>query len=108
MNSSESSSTGLPQSAIRPFIFLLTLHTALLVASNAGGAKMIALPGGLAASATVFSYMATFAILDVIADRYGRKYAQITINLGLIGLVTSVVFYQLTIAAPPADFWKGQ
>lgn len=97
-----------PPKNLRVFVLLLTLHTALLVASNAGGAKMIAVPGGLAASATVFSYMATFAILDVIAELYGKKYSQLTINLGLLGLVLSVVFYQLTIAAPPADFWKGQ
>jgi uncharacterized integral membrane protein (TIGR00697 family) len=90
------------------FIYLLTFHTALLVASNAGGAKMIALPGGLAASATVFSYMGTFVILDAISELFGKKFSIIAINVGLTALVVSVLFFQLSIASAPAPFWKGQ
>lgn len=90
------------------FIYLLTIHTALLVASNAGGAKMIALPFGLAASATVFSYMATFVILDIISEVYGKEKAKITINVGLMALVLSVTFFTISILAPSAVFWNGQ
>lgn len=92
----------------RAYVLLLTLHTALLVASNAAGAKMIAVPGGLAASATVGSYMGTFIILTIIADKFGRQYSKLAINVGLIALAISVAFFQLAIITPAAEFWKNQ
>ena len=58
---------------------------------------MIAVPGGLAASATVFSYMATFVILDTISELFGKRYSAITINVGLTALVVSVLFFQLSV-----------
>jgi queuosine precursor transporter len=90
------------------FVSLLTLHTGLLVASNAAGSKMIGLPFGLAASATVFSYALTFLILDAIAELFGREYSKLTINVGLGAVFMSVIFFSIAIAAPSADFWKNQ
>lgn len=90
------------------FLYLLTFHTALLVASNAAGTKMIALPGGLAASATVFSYMVTFVVLDIVSELYGKKYSKLVINVGLGALILSVAFFQFSIIAPAADFWSHQ
>ena len=90
------------------YIWLLSLHTSLLIASNAGGAKMIAVAGGLAASATVFSYSITFPICDVINELFGRRAARLAVNVGLAGLVLSVVFFQISMAAPSAPFWTGQ
>lgn len=69
---------------------------------------MIAVVGGFAASATVFSYMFTFVILAVIAELFGRNAAKTVINVGLFGLVVSVLFFMLAIYAPPASFWNGQ
>ena len=89
-------------------IWLISIHTSLLIASNAGGAKMIAVPGGLAASATVFSYAITFPLCDVINELFGKRAARLAVNVGLVGLVLSVAFFQLSIWAPAADFWKGQ
>lgn len=90
------------------YIWLLSLHTSLLIASNAGGAKMIAVWGGLAASATVFSYAVTFPICDLVNEFYGKRAARQTVNIGLLGLVLSVIFFQFAIAAPAAPFWQGQ
>lgn len=92
----------------RFFFYLLTFHTALLVASNAAGSKMIALPHGLAASATVFSYMGTFVILSAISELFGKRYAALTINVGLVALILSVIFFQISIHSKPAPFWKDQ
>lgn len=89
-------------------VWLISVHTALLIASNAGGAKMIALPWGLAASATVFSYAITFPVCDVINELYGREVARLTVNVGLAGLVISVLFFQFAIHAPAASFWEDQ
>jgi uncharacterized integral membrane protein (TIGR00697 family) len=88
--------------------WLISVHTSLLIASNAGGAKMIALPGGLSASATVFSYSITFPICDLINEFFGNRAARLTVNIGLAGLVISVLFFQFAIQAPGASFWNGQ
>ena len=52
-------------------MWLISIHTSLLIASNAGGAKLIAVFGGLSASATVFSYALTFPIADIINELAG-------------------------------------
>lgn len=89
-------------------IALIGLNTALLVASNAGGAKLIALPFGLAASATVFSYALSFMFTDIISELYGLKAAKLAVYVGFGGLILAVLFFVISIAAPPAPFWPGQ
>lgn len=69
---------------------------------------MIALPLGLTASATVLSYMFTFVVLDTIAELYGREYSRIVINLGLLGMAVSALYFQFTIWLPPARVWPHQ
>jgi uncharacterized integral membrane protein (TIGR00697 family) len=66
------------------------------------------LPFGLTASATVFSYMFTFVILDTIAELYGRAYSKFVINLGLLGMAISAIYFEFTIFLPAADFWNEQ
>src|SRR5687768_10900309 len=89
-------------------IWLIAANAALLVASNAGGSKMISVYGGLAASATVFSYAVTFVMADVINELFGIRIARLNVNVGLAGLALSVIFFQISIAAPPAAFWPNQ
>lgn len=104
----ESSAGGILTQRTVTAIWLISLHTSLLIASNAGGAKMIGLFGGLAASATVFSYSLTFPICDIVNELFGRGVARLMVNIGLAGLVVSVIFFQFSIWAPPASFWGGQ
>jgi queuosine precursor transporter len=92
----------------RAFVYLMTVHSAVLVASNAGGAKIIALPGGLAASATAISYIMSFVILDSIAEIFGRAYSRTVIHVGLVAGLVSVVFFELSIALPPSPVWHNQ
>lgn len=92
----------------RAVFWLISIHTALLIASNAGGAKMIGLPWGLAASATVFSYAATFPLADCINEVGGKKIARLAVNIGFVGLLILVGFLQLSIWSPAAPFWNGQ
>lgn len=92
----------------RAFVYLMTVHSAALVASNAGGSKIVALPGGLAASATAISYIMSFVILDSIAEVFGRAYSRMVIHVGLLAGLVSVVFFELSIALPPAPFWHNQ
>lgn len=95
-------------SKLKVYLVLLTLHTSLLIASNAAGAKLFALPFGLAASATVISYMLTFVTLDAIAELYGRDSSRFVINIGLASLAVSVLFFQIAIHLPPATGWPDQ
>lgn len=89
-------------------IWLISIHTTLLLASMAGGAKLIAVVGGLSASATVFSYAVTFPIADLINELAGPKIARLAVNIGFAAAITLVLFLQLCIWAPPAPFWPGQ
>jgi queuosine precursor transporter len=93
---------------LRVFVVLLTIHTSLVIASNAAGSKLIALPLGLAASATVISYMLSFVLLGSIAELFGRAQARLVVNLGLAAMALSVGFFELAIHLPAADFWAHQ
>jgi uncharacterized integral membrane protein (TIGR00697 family) len=90
------------------FLLLMSLHGSLLVTSTVAGSKVFALPYGLSASATVLSYMATFIMLDTIAEIYGRSYSRLVINLGLLGMAVSALYFEFTIRLPPAEFWPHQ
>ncbi len=90
------------------FVVLLTIHTSLVIASNAAGSKLIALPLGLAASATVISYMLSFVLLGSIAELFGRAKARLVVNLGLAAMALSVGFFELAIHLPAAPFWTHQ
>ena len=92
----------------RIVLWLISAHTALLLASNAGGAKMIAVFGGFAASATVFSYALTFPLCDVLNEIGGPRTARLAVNVGFMGLVILVGFLQLCVWVPPASYWDGQ
>jgi uncharacterized integral membrane protein (TIGR00697 family) len=92
----------------RLLIYLIGLNTALLVASNAGGAKIIAVYGGLAASATVFSYALSFTFTDVISEVFGPEKARLTVQVGFLGVIVSVLFFKVAVWAPAAPTWGGQ
>ncbi|HXY99106.1 MAG TPA: queuosine precursor transporter [Stellaceae bacterium] len=93
---------------LRVFVVLLTIHTSLVIASNAAGSKLIALPLGLAASATVISYMLSFVLLGSIAELFGRALARLVVNVGLAAVALSVTFFELAIRLPAAAFWMHQ
>ena len=104
----EAASPTLSDKSLRVFIALLTIHTALVISSNAAGSKLIALPLGLAASATVISYMLSFVLIGAIAELFGRDYARLVVNLGLAAMAISVAFFELAIHLPAAGFWTQQ
>jgi len=89
-------------------LLILTLHTSLLVASNVGGAKLIALPLGLTASATVISYMLTFLLIFIATEIFGSRYAKLMVALGFVSMVVAVLFFELTLQLPAASTWNDQ
>jgi len=89
-------------------LLVLTLHTSLLVASNVGGAKLIALPLGLTASSTVISYMITFFLISIATEIYGSRFAKLMIGLGFVSMVVAVLFFELSLRLPAASTWNDQ
>jgi queuosine precursor transporter len=92
----------------RYFLILMTLYSSLLITSTVAGSKLFQLPFGYEASATVFSYLLTFIILDTIAELYGKSYSKLVINLGLVGMGVSALYFEFTIFLPPAAVWRHQ
>lgn len=86
---------------------LLGLFVSILVASNAGGSKLIAI-GSLTASATVISYALSFLITDVVSEVYGAKVAGKFVWVGFIGAILSVLFFMIAVELPPASFYTDQ
>jgi uncharacterized integral membrane protein (TIGR00697 family) len=87
---------------------LMTLHSSLAVTSTIAGAKLFAITTGFFASATVFSYMLTFLALDSIAELFGKEYARFVINVGLLAMALSAIYFQFSIWLPPAPEWHDQ
>ncbi len=100
MNHSESRS-------MKMLLLLFSVNTGLLVASNAGGAKLFSF-GPLTASATVLSYSCGCLSLDLINEFYGRRMANLAVAFGFVAILLSVVFFNIAIVLPPAPEWGGQ
>lgn len=86
---------------------LLGLFVSILVASNAGGSKLIAF-GPTIASATVVSYALSFLITDVTSEVYGREVANRFVIIGFLGALLGVGFFAITTALPPASVYQDQ
>jgi len=84
-------------------ICLASLHTALLVTSMVAGAKLVALPFHLSASATVLSYTLTFMILDTLAELYGPSVSKFIITMGLVSMVLAAAYMETAavLESPP-------
>ena len=81
-------------------VCLASLHTALLVTSMVAGAKLVALPFHLSASATVLSYTLTFVILDTLAELYGPSVSRFVITMGLVAMVLAAGYMEIAALLP--------
>jgi len=81
-------------------VCLASLHTALLVTSMVAGAKLVALPFHLSASATVLSYTLTFVILDTLAELYGPQVSKFVITMGLVSMVLAASYMEIAAVLP--------
>jgi queuosine precursor transporter len=79
-------------------VCLSSLHTALLITSMIAGAKLVALPFHLSASATVLSYTLTFVILDTLAELYGPAVSKFVISIGLVSMVLAAIYMETAAA----------
>ena len=92
-------------------LFLLLLFSGIfcscLVAAAVLAAKIVSI-GALSVPAGVFAYCITFICIDVISEIWGRRYANIVVLIGFIGLAVTFLLVQLALWWPAAPFWHQE
>jgi uncharacterized integral membrane protein (TIGR00697 family) len=94
------SKTGRLTRPLALLVCLASLHTGLLVTSMVAGAKLVALPFHLSASATVLSYTLTFVILDTLAELFGSAVSRFVITMGLVAMIMAAVYMEVAALLP--------
>jgi uncharacterized integral membrane protein (TIGR00697 family) len=89
------------------FSILTTVHVTLLVASIAGGSKLLEI-GPFTFAATVISYAFTFLVTDVTSELFGKRAANTVVLNGFIGMILAFTFFQIVLHAPPSDSFELQ
>ena len=72
------------------------------------GAKLVALPFHLSASATVLSYTLTFVILDTLAELYGPAVSKFVISMGLVCMMFAAAYMAAGALLKPPPGIPGQ
>ena len=93
--------------SIYPFVFLLTLYVASYVIAIPLAIKIIAIgplvfPGGYLAASV--SYPCT----DIAHEVYGKKFANIIVTLGFVGVLCMLLLLQIDLLLPADDFWEHE
>lgn len=86
-------------------LILYTAYISILTVSLLISAKITTLIG-LTFTVGAFAYAVTFPITDTISEVYGRKEAQTLVYLGFIAYLMVVVYSQIAVYLPSADFWN--
>lgn len=89
------------------FMLFGILFNATLLISNILAVKIISI-GGLAATAGLLVFPITYILNDCIAEVWGFKKARFIIWTGFATNFIAVIFYQLAVAIPGAEFWNLQ
>ena len=83
-------------------IFVSGLVTNVIVAS-----KIIAF-GPFVLPASVFIWAMTYPCSDIVAEVYGRKYANRMVLGGFVAFALAIAVIQVSVILPPASFWSNQ
>jgi uncharacterized integral membrane protein (TIGR00697 family) len=86
-------------------LILYTAYISVLTVSLLISAKITTLIG-LTFTVGAFAYAITFPITDTISEVYGRKEAQTLVYLGFIAYLMVVLYSQLAVYLPSANFWQ--
>lgn len=92
---------------LRFYSMLLGMYVALAVTATAGACKIVALPAGAGASVTVFVFLASLVVLNLINEFFGKRVADIAVNMSLCANIVSVVVFALCAVAPASPLWQG-
>lgn len=89
------------------FMLCGILFNAALLISNILAVKIMSF-AGITATAGLFVFPITYILNDCITEVWGFKKARFIIWTGFATNFLAVVFYQLSVAVPPASFWEMQ
>jgi len=88
-------------------LLLSGIFCACLVAAAVLAAKIVSI-GPVSVPAGVFAYCITFICADVISEIWGRRYANMVVLTGFIGLGLTFLLIRLALWCPPAPFWAQE
>lgn len=93
--------------AFKLYPLLLTLQTAILIASNLMSSKVMHL-WGIDIVAGAICFPITYTITEIVAELFGFHAARKTILLSSVGNLTVMFFIHCSIIVPAASFWPHQ
>ena len=93
--------------ALLGYHILFALFVAGLLSSFVVASKVVSL-GGLVLPASVFVWALTYPLSDVVAELYGRRYANHLVAGGLVAMVLMFLTVQTSVWMPAAAFWPHQ
>ena len=90
-----------------PLLLFSGIFCACLVAAAVLAAKIVSI-GAISVPAGIFAYCITFVCTDVISEIWGRRYANIVVLVGFIGLALTFLLVLLALWWPAAPFWDQE
>ncbi len=90
------------------FSLLLAIYVGLSVAATAGANKIVALPGGYGASVTVFAFLGSLMVLNIINELFRRSAGDLCVHVSILANVIAVMVFAACAAAPAAEYWVDQ
>ena len=89
------------------FFIIYALFTSGLILSTVIASKIVAF-GPFVAPASVFIWALTYPASDIVAEVYGRRYANKMVLGGFIAYLAMFAVLYTAILMPPAPFWQQQ
>jgi len=97
----------MPTRELFPLLLVSGMFCACLVAAAVLAAKIVSIVV-ISVPAGVFAYCITFVCADVISEIWGRRYANMVVLAGFIGLACTFLLIQLALWCPAAPFWHQE
>ena len=86
---------------------LLGVYVALAVTATAGACKIVGLPAGAGASVTVFVFLMSLVVLNLINEFFDKRRADLAVNIAVGSNIIAVVIFALCAAVPSSSLWQG-
>lgn len=89
------------------YVFFGILFTSCLLISNIVSIKLIQL-GSFTVTAGIVVFPVSYIVNDIISEIWGFRKARFIIWCGFLMNLLAILIYTVSIAMPPAVFWKDQ
>lgn len=88
-------------------IALNMFFIASIISANVMATKLFSL-FGTAMPAGVIAFPISFLVTDVINEVWGKEEASLTVKLGFLANIISMILISISIKLPPFEFWEMQ